>query len=110
MDAGISAISFSVMPRRNKVVMRVTNVKAGHNVKGERTRARIAMRSWPLRESTAVLHESCGLQDRRQLRRDLVASNEATSRNALTLADLDMNASSYRHMSMKHPDGPTALP
>jgi hypothetical protein len=104
MDSGISAISFSVMPRTNKVGMRVTNVK------GERARGQGRVAILAPRESTAAARQSCGLQDRRQARCALVASNDATLRNASTLADFDMNASSYRHMSMAQPDGPTALP
>jgi hypothetical protein len=109
MDAGISAISLSVMPRGIKVVMGVTNVKGGHNVKGERAWGQDRDAILAPRDLTAA-RVRCGLQDRRQLRRDFVASSDATSRNALTLADLDMNASSYRHIIMKHPDTPTVRP
>jgi hypothetical protein len=49
-------------------------------------------------------------QVRRQVFRVLVARYDATLRNAVTLADFDMKASSYCHIIMKQPDGPTALP
>ena len=43
------------------------------------------------------------LQGRRQLRRGFELSSDATFLKAVTLADFDMNASSYLHISSAQP-------
>src|SRR4051812_29736333 len=104
MVAGISAISFSMMPRADKFVIPVTNVKGvtstclggalldhalaagaqdlavwacpGNAQQGARAR----FGPWPIEALLRWRVAVSGLQGRRQLRRALVARSEATSR------------------------------
>lgn len=125
MVAGMSAISFSVMPRAqenrdDRHRCQGGNLSEGYVMPYEFVTLTKNVASFCSSEqkNRRTVGSACrfmsGPHDRDQPRLQLFfgdeAITEATVRNASTLADLAMNASSYCQLSMKQPAGPTARP